>query len=689
MNPTNRPTLRRHELPAAAMMMMLLLTTGAAPAQENSLRTFSNPPVARPVQPPGAPAAAPMAVTPERDRQAAVPDSREVIEYDFDIRFTRGQVYNPWTLSNDAVELRSYRGTDVDPAVPFMAPTVTMRPGQTVRITLDNDLPAEPGCETNILSINVPHCFNTTNLHSHGLWVSPTGNSDNVLVAIKPGVEFQYEYNVPEDHAAGTFWYHPHTHGSTALQVSSGMAGALVVKAEREPTETRPGDVDILLKEPDGRPFAEKIILLQQMQYACRDADGNIETAPSGTPWTCPPGSGVGAISGYDQFGPSTEWAESGRFTSINGRVQPELSDVTAGRFERWRLVHAGVRETVKLQFFRLAGTAPDFRTVPAAGQRAWIDANCVGDALPSWEIALDGLTRAQVRTTTQTVLQPGYRVDLLTFFPDAGQYCVLDGDSTASGSVGGTDEGVQLLGVVTAGPGPEPDGSPEDLLERMLVSAAEKALSSPGQTAIRDKVVADLTDGLKLDSFVWHRTIDEDEVTGTQELAFDIVLDPSGNAVFQVDGRSYDPARVDRELPLGGVDEWTLVSDFVSHPFHIHVNPFQIVSILDPDGKDVSLPDAVDDATLPGTPAGPPDPQYPGLQGVWKDTLWIKNLVGTFGADPAPGRYTITVRTRYQRYIGEFVLHCHILDHEDQGMMQNVRISVPDGRGGFAHGHH
>ena len=48
-----------------------------------------------------------------------------------------------------------------------------------------------------------------------------------------------------------------------------------------------------------------------------------------------------------------------------------------------------------------------------------------------------------------------------------------------------------------------------------------------------------------------------------------------------------------------------------------------------------------------------------------------------------APIPYTVKVRTRYQRYIGDFVLHCHILEHEDEGMMQNVRISLPDGQGG------
>ena len=94
------------------------------------------------------------------------------------------------------------------------------------------------------------------------------------------------------------------------------------------------------------------------------------------------------------------------------------------------------------------------------------------------------------------------------------------------------------------------------------------------------------------------------------------------------------------------------------------------MISILDSSGKEVSTTDAEDGG----------DPQYAGLKGVWKDTLWVKN---------GGGRYTITIRTRYQRYVGDFVLHCHILDHEDQGMMQNIRIALPDGMGGTAPAHH
>ena len=66
--------------------------------------------------------------------------------------------------------------------------------------------------------------------------------------------------------------------------------------------------------------------------------------------------------------------------------------------------------------------------------------------------------------------------------------------------------------------------------------------------------------------------------------------------------------------------------------------------------------------------------------------SLFIKNVAPQGGP---PGMYSVVVRTRYQRYIGDFVLHCHIPDHEDQGMMQNIRIALPDGHGGVANAHH
>ncbi|HEY8940457.1 MAG TPA: multicopper oxidase domain-containing protein [Cellvibrio sp.] len=49
-----------------------------------------------------------------------------------------------------------------------------------------------------------------------------------------------------------------------------------------------------------------------------------------------------------------------------------------------------------------------------------------------------------------------------------------------------------------------------------------------------------------------------------------------------------------------------------------------------------------------------------------------------------------VETRTRYERYIGEYVLHCHILEHEDQGMMQSVQVVLPRNTSGGGHaGHH
>jgi FtsP/CotA-like multicopper oxidase with cupredoxin domain len=131
----------------------------------------------------------------------------------------------------------------------------------------------------------------------------------------------------------------------------------------------------------------------------------------------------------------------------------------------------------------------------------------------------------------------------------------------------------------------------------------------------------------------------------------------------------------------LGTTEEWELSADFVSHPFHIHVNPFQIVAVeVNYDGNwiDVSAPDSIDDfQVVDGKLArgGPVDPQYRGIKGQWMDTIFVKNIAKKPGPNSSDFSYRVKIRTRYNKYTGQFVLHCHTLDHEDQGMMQNVVI--------------
>jgi len=173
------------------------------------------------------------------------------LNYQFDIERAQGTLYNPWTLTDDKVELRSFIGSGEKPG-DFVAPTIRVAPGQQLRIDIANRL--EP-CAEKQRAEDV--CYNDTNIHTHGLWVSPSGASDNVLISIPPGGEHQYIYDVPADHPAGTYWYHPHRHGDGFVQVGSGMAGALIVTGNRLPTIETPGDIDVLLKDERGRPFPE------------------------------------------------------------------------------------------------------------------------------------------------------------------------------------------------------------------------------------------------------------------------------------------------------------------------------------------------------------------------------------------------------------------------------------------------
>ena len=668
-----RPT-RPYLMLVSLLVSLTFCGAKVARAQTEEPRIVANPPILELKR--KAPRNVQLFATPA-GAQAATGEA----SLDLNIVYTRGTIWNPAVQRFDQVKLRSYQGTDINPRVPFISPMLDINPGDTIRVSLHNKLPGDPSCITSGGSVNTPHCFNGTNLHTHGLWVNPAGNSDNVLISVNPGVSFQYEYNVPSDHPAGTFWYHTHRHGSTALQVSSGMAGALIIRGNRPPTLTDNGDIDTLLKPTRSQPFKERVLVLQQIQYACRDAAGKIKTNPDNS-YRCDVGD-IGGIEGYDQFGPGS-WPTSGRHTSINGLVLPTFSGVSTGQIERWRIIHGGVRDTINLEFRKLATGAVGARlalALKASEQDAFVDANCKGDALAQHVVAADGLTTATVMKRDQTVFQPAYRWDILMTFPQDGVYCLIDGAAPASASVGETAPSRQLLGLITVAKGKPVTSDLSGYLAAELVAAAAVNMPAP----IRNKVVADLRDGLKLSSFVPHPTVVDSEVTGKQDLAFNIDINTTP-IQFQVNGKPFDPSRIDRVLTLGGVDEWTLQSDFVSHPFHIHVNPFQVVKILDPNGKDVSGPDAVDDFGLTLTPPQPIDPQYRGLKGVWKDTLWVKNAMSP---SAAKGKYTLVVRTRYQRYIGDYVLHCHILDHEDQGMMQIIRVALPNGVGGTSQGHH
>lgn len=126
-------------------------------------------------------------------------------------------------IGADTLTTRAYRQAGGNYSIP--GPTIRMTPGNTYVLTLKNLLPyATPSTVEN--DLRDP---NITNLHTHGLHVSPMSPSDDVLRLINGTYCGDYVYAVPSDHMGGTLWYHPHHHGSTYLQVSGGAFGLLLV----------------------------------------------------------------------------------------------------------------------------------------------------------------------------------------------------------------------------------------------------------------------------------------------------------------------------------------------------------------------------------------------------------------------------------------------------------------------------
>ena len=110
----------------------------------------------------------------------------------------------------------------------------------------------------------------------------------------------------------------------------------------------------------------------------------------------------------------------------------------------------------------------------------------------------------------------------------------------------------------------------------------------------------------------------------------------------FTLNGDVFMPGRVDVVAKLGTVEEWTLINKTNGmHPFHMHVNAFQVMSV---DGKPVDSHSRVDTFVLPASPVvGPPS--------------------------------TMVVRIPFEDFPGTTVFHCHILGHEDLGMMETIKI--------------
>jgi FtsP/CotA-like multicopper oxidase with cupredoxin domain len=223
----------------------------------------------------------------------------------------------PVQLAGQTVTASVYEGS-------FPGPTLRVRPGDTLRVNLVNtlnDLPTGlPEYSPFLCHVvtgpshsptdHISSC--DTNLHVHGFHVSPSDNSDNIFVNVKAGESFQYEYQIPSNHPAGLYWYHPHQHGTVTNQVFGGMAGSIVIE----------GDIDAL---PGVAGVPERLLVLQATQLT---PDGNVIDIVK------PPSSVASQQKSYLRL--------------VNGQLNPTMT-IRPGETQRWRILNATANVTYLL----------------------------------------------------------------------------------------------------------------------------------------------------------------------------------------------------------------------------------------------------------------------------------------------------------------------------------------------------
>jgi len=437
--------------------------------------------------------------------------------------------------------MRTYEGTSP-------GPTLRLKPGDVLRIKLINDMP--PNRDPGPVDHGLPHDFNTTNLHSHGLHVSPSGISDNVMRVMQPGESYDIEIAIPSDHIPGTNWYHPHAHGSADVQIASGAVGALIIEGDF-------ADV------PEIAAAQERLLVLTEAVF--------------------------------DRFGMVEEFAtlfpeRAARFFAVNGVREPTIT-MRPGEVQRWRILHAGWQDDL---FLDLEG-----HTLNSIAR----------DGIPLSRMGLSVPIKPDRPTDypNAMLMAPGQRIDVLVQAGQPGTY------------------------ALRAVPYDQGYASPTGPIARMVIEGDPLPMNLPA------KLPAPL-----------EKLIGDEEITGTRVLRFgetriDGPTEFWRTFRFTVDGKTFDPDRVDQRVRLGAVEEWTIINDQPNDPedhvFHIHTNDMLLTKI---NGEALAEP-------------------------IWLDTAIL------------PRNGSITFRSRFVDFTGKFMLHCHMMNHEDLGMMQVVEVYADD----------
>jgi FtsP/CotA-like multicopper oxidase with cupredoxin domain len=487
------------------------------------------------------------------------------------------------------------------------SPTLRLHPGDVLDLQLINALTesaASPMPHTMRMELGLGHAATlpcnsqrmsatSTNLHFHGLTVPPRCHQDEVLqTSIQPGdPPFEYKFRIPQDEPPGLYWYHPHIHGFSSVQVMGGASGALIIEGLEQAVPQVAGlsehvlvirDQDLL--NPDAPPSRFEPVVPKNLI----DRDG--DAANNGT------GFGKPAKDLSVNFVP----VPYPDYRPAIIKLQPQVRQL-------WRVLNASA-----ITYLNLAVL---FQRTPQQLGLVAIDGvpmNRRGGATPA------------MTWVDHIGVPPGSRVEFVLQGPPQGVPALLVTRTVDTGQGGENDPNRALAALVADADAPPPESS--------------LPTQSPPLTAPR---------------FPW---LGDVEPARVRKLYFSETLenpkDPNSATTFfiTVDGqtpRVFDPTDPTPNITVrqGDVEDWIIENRTTElHTFHIHQLHFLLM----------------------------------GWNGIAVNEQFLRDTVNVpYFSDRMLQYPSVRVRMDFRdpNTVGTFVYHCHLLEHEDAGMMGIVKV--------------
>lgn len=436
----------------------------------------------------------------------------------------------------------------------FVAPVIRARRGDLLRLHFTNSLP--PGGARNILG----HPRFETNLHVHGLHVTPGSNPDGVAgddvfrSVASGGGTLDYEHDLSLQPAGSMALYHPHMHGAVAEQIWGGMIGPIEIDDE-------PGSA---------------LAAYETHELVLKDISVT-----------------GGAPAPYDSIADYVT-GKQGNLVMVNGQVNPVLG-IRPGQVQRWRIFN-----TSTARFYRLSLEGHSLQVIGT-------DGGLLDRPYPVSELLVAPAERLDV--LVQASATPGsFRLLALPY--DRGGMGMMDGGM--GGSMGGmTDDSWGASAQVTLLTLDDAGAVAQGSLPAQVNPSARRITIDPAS--------------LPRTRFVLSMRMGRGFING---VSFDEMADGTVTAY-------------EHHSKVGTYEVWEIVNQTgMDHPWHQHVNAAQVLSVVGPDPALAPYADLYTHA--------------PGM----KDTVIV------------PKGGSITLLVPVLDHAGKTVFHCHLVEHEDIGMM-------------------